>query len=90
MLYVTAVVVLVRRCSRKYYKLVPLFKSCILCVSGLFLSAGQGLATFDNRFRVMCVAVHPGSPEVFLCGGYSAAVKAWDSRCSKVKLINLL
>lgn len=69
-----------------------LFKSCVLCVflACLFLSAGQGLATFDNQFRVMCVAVHPGSPEVFLCGGYSAAVKAWDSRCSKVKLINLL
>lgn len=94
MLCVTAVVALVRCRSRKYHKLVPLFffsnHVSSVFLACLFLSAGQGLATFDNQFRVMCVAVHPGSPEVFLCGGYSAAVKAWDSRCSKVKLINLL
>lgn len=51
--------------------------------------AGQALVTCDSQFRVMCVAVHPSSPEVFLCGGYSSAVKAWDSRCCKVKPINL-
>lgn len=51
--------------------------------------AGQALVTCDSQFRVMCVAVHPSSPEVFLCGGYSSAVKAWDSRCCKVKAINL-
>lgn len=96
MLCVTAVVALVRRCSRQYNKLVPLFffffsnHVSSVFLACLFLSAGQGLATFDNQFRVMCVAVHPGSPEVFLCGGYSTAVKAWDSRCSKVNLINLL
>lgn len=50
---------------------------------------GQAVVTCDSQFRVMCVAVHPSSPEVFLCGGYSSTVKAWDSRCCKVKPINL-
>lgn len=48
------------------------------------VETGQAVVTCDSQFRVMCVAVHPGSPEVFLCGGYSSAVKAWDSRCCKV------
>lgn len=38
----------------------------------------------------MCVVPHPCSPEVFLCGGYSSVVKAWDSRSCKVRLIILL
>lgn len=55
-----------------------------------FSSAGQQVVRLDNQFKVMCVVPHPSSPEVFLCGGYSSTVKAWDSRSSKVKLINLL
>lgn len=45
---------------------------------------GQQVVKLDNQFRVMCVALHPSNPEVFLCGGYSSVVKAWDSRSGKV------
>lgn len=47
-------------------------------------SAGQQVGRFDNQFKVMCLASHPSGPEMFLCGGYSSVVKAWDSRCGKV------
>uniref|UniRef100_A0A3Q3A7A3 WD repeat domain 25 n=1 Tax=Kryptolebias marmoratus TaxID=37003 RepID=A0A3Q3A7A3_KRYMA len=47
----------------------------------------QQAVKLDNQFKVMCVALYPSSPDVFLCGGYSSEVKAWDSRCSKVGLI---
>lgn len=68
----------------------------VLCFSlsrFLFISlfsVGQQSVKLDNQFKVMCVALHPSNPEVFLCGGYSSSVKAWDSRICKVKLINLL
>lgn len=55
-----------------------------------FSSAGQQVGRFDNQFKVMCLGSHPSIPETFLCGGYSSVVKAWDSRCSKVRLIKLL
>ncbi|XP_056266840.1 WD repeat-containing protein 25 isoform X1 [Pseudoliparis swirei] len=45
---------------------------------------GQQVVKLDNQFKVMCVAPHPSSPEVLLCGGYSSTVKAWDSRSCKV------
>ncbi|XP_041828601.1 WD repeat-containing protein 25 [Melanotaenia boesemani] len=48
------------------------------------VETGQQAVKLDNQFKVMCVAVHPSSPEVFLCGGYSSLVKAWDSRSAKV------
>ncbi|XP_069008488.1 WD repeat-containing protein 25 [Embiotoca jacksoni] len=48
------------------------------------VETGQQAAKLDNHFKVMCVALHPSNPEVFLCGGYSSAVKAWDSRSCKV------
>ncbi|KAG7224164.1 hypothetical protein INR49_019899 [Caranx melampygus] len=44
---------------------------------------GGQIVKLDNQFKVMCVALHPRNPDVFLCGGYSSVVKAWDSRCSK-------
>lgn len=53
-------------------------------------SAGQPAVKVDNEFKVMRVVVHPSSPEVFLCGGYSSTVKAWDSRSCKVTFITLL
>lgn len=61
----------------------------LLPLSLSLLCAGQQVVRLDNQFKVMCVALHPSSPEVFLCGGYSSVVKAWDSRSCKVKLINL-
>uniref|UniRef100_A0A3B3TJS4 WD repeat-containing protein 25-like n=1 Tax=Poecilia latipinna TaxID=48699 RepID=A0A3B3TJS4_9TELE len=51
---------------------------------GVLLFAGQPTVKVDNQFKVMCVVLHPGSPDVFLCGGHSSVVKAWDSRCCKV------
>ncbi|XP_039897872.1 WD repeat-containing protein 25 [Simochromis diagramma] len=48
------------------------------------VETGQPTVKVDNEFKVMCAAVHPSNPEVFLCGGYSSAVKAWDSRSCKV------
>lgn len=55
-----------------------------------FSSAGQQVGRFDNQFKVMCLGLHPSGPETFLCGGYSSVIKAWDSRCSKVKPISFL
>jgi hypothetical protein len=48
--------------------------------------AGQQLVKVDNQFKVMCVALQPCDEHVFLCGGYSPVVKAWDARVSKVTL----
>ncbi|XP_029982577.1 WD repeat-containing protein 25 isoform X2 [Sphaeramia orbicularis] len=48
------------------------------------VETGQPIVKLDNQFKAMCVALHPSNPEVFLCGGYSSAVKAWDSRSCKV------
>ncbi|XP_032402293.1 LOW QUALITY PROTEIN: WD repeat-containing protein 25 [Xiphophorus hellerii] len=48
------------------------------------VETGQLTVKMDNQFKVMCVVLHPGSPDVFLCGGHSSVVKAWDSRCCKV------
>ncbi|XP_047467673.1 WD repeat-containing protein 25 [Mugil cephalus] len=48
------------------------------------VETGQQSVKLDNQFKVMCVALHPSNPEVFLCGGYSSSVKAWDSRICKV------
>ncbi|XP_029134934.2 WD repeat-containing protein 25 [Labrus bergylta] len=48
------------------------------------VETGQPVVKLDNQFKVMCVVLHPSNPEVFLCGGYSSVVKAWDSRCRKV------
>lgn len=48
------------------------------------VETGQLIVKADNQFKIMCVVLHPSSPDVFLCGGYSSVVKAWDSRCCKV------
>ncbi|XP_042356201.1 WD repeat-containing protein 25 [Plectropomus leopardus] len=48
------------------------------------VETGQQVVKLDNQFKVMCAVLHPSNPEVFLCGGYSSVVKAWDSRSCKV------
>ncbi|XP_078796720.1 WD repeat-containing protein 25 isoform X2 [Oryzias latipes] len=48
------------------------------------VETGQQTVKLNNEFKVMCVALHPSNPSVVLCGGYSSAVKAWDSRSCKV------
>ncbi|XP_056092709.1 WD repeat-containing protein 25 [Rhinichthys klamathensis goyatoka] len=45
---------------------------------------GQTVAQMDNGFKVTCVAPQPSAPDVFLSGGFSSEVKAWDTRCRKV------
>ncbi|GAA6213453.1 WD repeat-containing protein 25-like [Lates japonicus] len=51
------------------------------------VETGQQIAKLDNQFKVMCAVLHPSNPDVFLCGGYSSVVKAWDSRsCKMVKV----
>ncbi|KAG8126498.1 hypothetical protein E2320_021679, partial [Naja naja] len=37
-----------------------------------------------NEFRISILTFHPLDPNVFLCGGFSPEVKAWDIRSSKV------
>lgn len=48
------------------------------------LETGQVLVRMENGFKVCCVAPRPSEPDVFLCGGFSPEVRAWDSRCCKV------
>ncbi|XP_049595520.1 WD repeat-containing protein 25 isoform X1 [Syngnathus scovelli] len=48
------------------------------------VETGQRIIKADNQFKVMCVVSHPANSEVFLCGGYSSTVNAWDARCCKV------
>ncbi|KAM4624854.1 WD repeat-containing protein 25 [Polymixia lowei] len=48
------------------------------------VETGQQIVKVENQFKVMCVALQPSDCKVFLCGGHSSAVKAWDSRIGKV------
>ncbi|KAJ7989264.1 hypothetical protein DPEC_G00317680 [Dallia pectoralis] len=51
------------------------------------LETGQLIVKAENQFKVMCLAMQPENPEVFLCGGYSSEVKAWDCRTCKVQRV---
>ncbi|XP_048048018.1 WD repeat-containing protein 25 [Megalobrama amblycephala] len=48
------------------------------------VETGQTVAQMENGFKVTCVAPRPSDPDVFLSGGFSSEVKAWDARCRKV------
>ncbi|KAI4882141.1 hypothetical protein NFI96_016956 [Prochilodus magdalenae] len=48
------------------------------------IETGQVVAKVENYFKVTCLALHPSDPNVFLSGGFSSEVKAWDSRSCKV------
>ncbi|XP_072545960.1 WD repeat-containing protein 25 [Salminus brasiliensis] len=48
------------------------------------VETGQVVAKMENQFKVTCLAFQPSDPCVFLCGGFSAEVKAWDSRSCQV------
>ncbi|XP_026195698.1 WD repeat-containing protein 25 [Anabas testudineus] len=51
------------------------------------VETGQQIVKVENQFKVTCAVLHPSNPEVFLCGGYSSMVKAWDTRsCKMVKV----
>lgn len=69
------------------------------CVSFLYNSGhsttdynwltGKTVVKMENQFKVGCVTPRPCDPDVFLCGGFSSEVKAWDVRSSKVSLITM-
>ncbi|XP_026096026.1 WD repeat-containing protein 25-like [Carassius auratus] len=48
------------------------------------VETGQTISRMENGFKVCCVAPRPSDPEVFLCGGFSPEVRAWDARCCKM------
>ncbi|XP_073683188.1 WD repeat-containing protein 25 [Garra rufa] len=48
------------------------------------VETGKTIAQMENGFKVCCVAPRPSEPDVFLCGGFSSEVRAWDARCRKV------
>ncbi|KAL7861764.1 hypothetical protein SRHO_G00132050 [Serrasalmus rhombeus] len=48
------------------------------------VETGQVVAKVENQFKVTCLAFQPLDPSIFLCGGFSSEVKAWDSRSCKV------
>lgn len=49
-----------------------------VCVSGTQVFSGQ------SDFRVTTLKFHPKDHNVFLCGGFSSEIKAWDMRTGKV------
>lgn len=51
------------------------------------VETGQQVIKVGTQFWVMCLAIQPTDPSVFLCGGYSPEVKAWDSRTGKVERV---
>ncbi|KAG5857499.1 hypothetical protein ANANG_G00020100 [Anguilla anguilla] len=48
------------------------------------VETGQEVVGVNNQFKVTCLALQPSDPHVFLCGGFSPEVKAWDTRTCKV------
>nr|XP_055027403.1 WD repeat-containing protein 25 isoform X1 [Misgurnus anguillicaudatus] len=48
------------------------------------VETGKTVVKVENEFKVGCVAPRPCDPDVFLCGGFSSEVKAWDVRSCKV------
>ncbi|XP_076155805.1 WD repeat-containing protein 25 [Alosa pseudoharengus] len=48
------------------------------------VETGSEVVKVRNQFKVSCLALQPADPDVFLCGGFSPEVKAWDARSSKM------
>ncbi|XP_055969662.1 WD repeat-containing protein 25 [Sorex fumeus] len=48
------------------------------------LETGAQLLTGRSDFRVTALKFHPKEPSVFVCGGFSSEIKAWDVRIGKV------
>ncbi|XP_023684166.2 WD repeat-containing protein 25 isoform X1 [Paramormyrops kingsleyae] len=48
------------------------------------VETGQVVVKVGNQFKVTCLTVQPSDPNIFLCGGFSPEVKAWDIRTCKV------
>ncbi|XP_038599758.1 WD repeat-containing protein 25 [Tachyglossus aculeatus] len=48
------------------------------------VETGTQLFSSKNEFQVGTLKFHPNEPNIFLCGGFSPEVKAWDMRNCKV------
>ncbi|XP_020862998.1 WD repeat-containing protein 25 [Phascolarctos cinereus] len=48
------------------------------------VETGTQLLSCKNEFRISTVKFNPNEPNVFLCGGFSPEIKAWDMRSCKV------
>ncbi|KAM5273056.1 WD repeat-containing protein 25 [Ctenodactylus gundi] len=48
------------------------------------LETGTQLFTGKSDFRITTLKFHPKDHNVFLCGGFSSEIKAWDIRTGKV------
>ncbi|XP_061854684.1 WD repeat-containing protein 25 isoform X2 [Colius striatus] len=48
------------------------------------VETGKQIFSSNNEFRISALKFHPTESNVFLCGGFSPEVKAWDTRTSKV------
>lgn len=48
------------------------------------VETGKQIISSENEFRISTLKFHPTDSNVFLCGGFSPEVKAWDIRICKV------
>ncbi|XP_051869835.1 WD repeat-containing protein 25 isoform X3 [Pristis pectinata] len=48
------------------------------------IETGKQVISFCNEFQITCLAFSPTNQNVFLSGGFSSTVKAWDTRSCKV------
>lgn len=69
-------------CEHSLFKMlvIGIFSHFILsvCVAGTQVFSGQ------SDFRVTTLKFHPKDHNVFLCGGFSSEIKAWDMRTGKL------
>lgn len=59
-------------------------------MSSCHLILGKQIFSSKTEFRISALKFHPTESNVFVCGGFSPEVKAWDLRTSKVKQIFFL
>ncbi|XP_054825940.1 WD repeat-containing protein 25 [Eublepharis macularius] len=51
------------------------------------IESGAQVFTARSEFRIGTLKFHPADPNVFICGGFSPEVKAWDIRmCKAIKV----
>ncbi|XP_051478055.1 WD repeat-containing protein 25 [Apus apus] len=48
------------------------------------VETGKQIFSSKNDFRISALKFHPTESNIFICGGFSPEVKAWDIRTSKV------
>ncbi|XP_009903415.2 WD repeat-containing protein 25 [Dryobates pubescens] len=48
------------------------------------VETGKQVFSYKNEFRISSLKFHPTESNIFICGGFSPEVKAWDIRTSKV------